>query len=691
CLYRGTQVVDGVGRLVVAAVGDATMLGEIAHSLSEAQPSATAGEAGSRVRNKLSISKDLTPLQRKLETLARQISIIGYIAAAAIFLALLVKGVIDGAVHWPSSAADFTHVTNLLLSYFVIMVIIIVVAVPEGLPMSVTISLALAMRKMTRANALVRQLVACETIGSVTVICSDKTGTLTQNRMQVVDVVTPSGSASQPRTSGTERKSALDWIVLSAAVNSTAELEKKEGRFVAVGNSTEGALLHWLHERGVDYRRLRTQQPELYQFHFSSDRKRMTTVVRAGDRLIALVKGAPEIVLDRSKQTLDSDGAARNLDEQAKDAIKAQLTTAAEQAIRTLGFALRELPPDTPDDEDALHERHESLDRDLTFLGFVSIRDPLRAEVRDSIAECRAAGIEVKMITGDVSVTAGAIAQEIGLLDRSDALVMTSGEFNDQSDAEIVQRLPQLRVLARARPLDKYRLVGLLQERGEVVAMTGDGTNDAPSLKKADVGLAMGISGSEVAKEASKIVLLDDSFATIVSAVRWGRALYENIQRFVQFQLTINVSALVIAFLAPFLGFGEPPFTVLQFLWINIIMDTFAAIALCSEPPRPGLMHERPKRRDENIITAGMLRTLLATAGFFIVIMLVLLLGMKGPPELPGWFAGDGPRSREFPLFTVRQATIFFTTYVLFQIWNLINCRSLVPGVSGFARLHSNG
>jgi Ca2+-transporting ATPase len=295
------------------------------------------------------------------------------------------------------------------------------------------------------------------------------------------------------------------------------------------------------------------------------------------------------------------------------------------------------------------------------------------------------------MITGDNPETARAIAAEIGLLDRPDALVLTSSDFNALTDEQLDPELPRLRVLSRARPLDKLRMVRLLQAQGHVVAMTGDGTNDAPSLKRADVGLAMGLAGTEVAKEASKIVLLDDSFATIVNAVHWGRALYENIQRFVQFQLTINVSALAIAFLAPFLGFGEPPFTVLQFLWINIIMDTFAAIALCSEPPHEGLMRVPPKRRDDNILTPAMRTTILATAAYFVVVMCVLLVGMQRRADgTPGWFAGTSHWSDEFPLFTVRQATIFFTVYVLFQVWNQVNCRSLTPTESGLRRLGSN-
>jgi P-type Ca2+ transporter type 2C len=319
------------------------------------------------------------------------------------------------------------------------------------------------------------------------------------------------------------------------------------------------------------------------------------------------------------------------------------------------------------------------------FVGFVAIRDPLREDVFQALAECRSAGIEVKMITGDNAETARAIGREAGLLDSEHALVLTSDEFNALTDDELKERLPRLRVLARAKPLDKYRLVKLLQEQNHVVAMTGDGTNDAPSLKRADVGLAMGIAGTEVAKEASKIVLLDDAFSTIVRAVHWGRSLYENIQRFIQFQLTINVSALVIAFSGPFLGF-RPPFTVLQLLWINVIMDTFAAIALCSEPPHRGLMNKPPKKRNENIITKSMLRTILGTAAFFIVVMLVLLVGM----EQGDWFAGTGPNSTEFPTLTLRQTTIFFTVYVFFQVWNQINCRSLSTRESGLSGLFAN-
>jgi Ca2+-transporting ATPase len=696
CLYRGTQVVDGLGEMVVSEVGDATNLGQIARRLAaedEEEPGSEAGDnEEKRVRRKLTVSKELTPLQEKLEKLADLISKVGYVAAGAIFLALLVRGLVVGEVGW-SEPGPYVSAGN-LLRYFMYMVIVIVVAVPEGLPMSVTVSLALAMRKMTRANSLVRQLVACETVGSTTVICSDKTGTLTQNKMRVVrlcwegetfDRDTPQWARIEPHLQWPRNGKPLDWIAVNAAVNSTANLEEKGGSLVPVGNSTEGALLLWLHEEGVEYQKLRLQFPALYQIHFSSERKRMTTVIRYGASLLALVKGSPEWVLEQSQSYQAADGSVRPWTPEVREAVRARLKDTAQEAMRTLAFGYALLPADCPGDADGLHSQREALERDLVYVGFVAIRDPLREDVKEAVVQCRRAGIEVKMITGDNVETARAIGREIGLLDRPDALVLTSPELNALADGEAVQALPRLRVLARARPLDKFRIVKLLQEQKEVVAVTGDGTNDAPALKKADVGLAMGRSGTEVAKEASKIVLLDDAFSTIVKAVHWGRSLYENIQRFIQFQLTINVSALVIAFLGPFFGV-KPPFTILQLLWINVIMDTFAAIALCSEPPRPGLMDMPPKKRDENILTPSMLGNVFTTAAFFVVVMMALLLGMR----YGHWFAGVGPLSEEFAPLTDRQVSIFFTVYVLFQVWNEINCRSLVPQVSGFHGLRHN-
>ena len=693
CLYRGTQVADGVGQMVVCAVGDSTMIGQIAAKLSaddgEKEEKTETGQK--RIKEKLTISKEQTPLQEKLTKLADLISKVGYIAAGLIFAALIVFGLISGK--FTSSSFD---AVKYLLDAFVYTVIVIVVAVPEGLPMSVTVSLALAMRKMTRAKSLVRQLVACETIGSATVICSDKTGTLTQNKMQAVrfgwgektfdkgtpNWVSPDSVAPWPRGG-----KPIDWIALNAAANSTAQLEQKdEKKLVAVGNSTEGAMLHWLNDNGVHYQQLRLQFPPLYQIHFSSDRKRMTTVIDYGGRVTALVKGAAEVLMELCTHYLTEDGETKPWSPEANAAVQAGITAAAGQAMRTLGFAFAMLPVGTSVDD--LHTRKDELEKDLVFAGFVAIRDPLRPDVKEAVARCRNAGIEVKMITGDNVETARAIAVEIGLLDTPDAVVLTHDEFEALTDDQLTELMPRLRVLARARPLDKLRIVNILQAQNYVVAMTGDGTNDAPALRRADVGLAMGISGTEVAKEASKIVLLDDAFSTIVKAVEWGRSLYENIQRFIQFQLTINVSALTIAFLGPFLGI-KPPFTVLMLLWINVIMDTFASIALCSEPPRDGLMKMKPKRRDESIVTRGMLITIFTTATFFVVVMIALLCGMK----YGHWFAtggGANPDGWEFDPLNVRQVTFFFTIYVLFQVWNQINCRSLTPVQSGLKGLFRN-
>lgn len=698
CLYRGTQVADGVGLMMVAEVGDGTMIGQIARHLSaegelqDVAEEATADAEAERVKKKLTISKEQTPLQLKLTDLARLISTVGYAAAGLIFLAMIVFGVITGEF-----SKGIVEAIKYLLDSFVYMVIVIVVAVPEGLPMSVTVSLALAMRKMTRANSLVRQLVACETIGSATVICSDKTGTLTQNKMRVDRIwwdgqtferansnwPKPDSEASWPR-----QGSPLDWLALNAAVNSTANLEEKEpGKWVAIGNSTEGALLMWLREAGIVYPNLRLQFSTLHVLHFSSDRKRMTTAIAYDGRVALLSKGAPEVILSHTTHYLAADGSAKPWTPELREKLETALKSAAGNAMRTLGFAYRLMPPGTAADSNGLSEISDDLERDMVFIGFVAIRDPLREDVRGAVAECRDAGIEVKMITGDNIETARAIAGEIGLLDIHDAVLLTHDEFEAMSDEKLMEILPRLRVLARARPLDKLRMVNLLQRQEHVVAMTGDGTNDAPALRRADVGLAMGIAGTEVAKEASKIVLLDDAFSTIVKACHWGRSLYENIQRFIQFQLTINVSALTIAFLGPLFDI-RPPFTVLMLLWINVIMDTFASIALCSEPPRKGLMRMPPKRKNESIVTRPMLTTIFSTAAFFVVVMMAILFGM----EHYDWFAKGTvpPEDYQFFPLNMRQVTIFFTVYVLFQVWNQINCRSLTPERSGLAGLFRN-
>ena len=667
CLYRGTHVVEGIGEMVVAQVGDGTMVGEIAVRLGDVE---AVDDTDHRVLRKLAFTHVTTPLQEKLARLAGLISKVGYAAALAIFVALFLRGLFvvePREIFWPADEDGLLRVVANLLGYVVYMVIVIVVAVPEGLPMSVTVSLALAMRKMTRANSLVKQLVACETIGSATVICTDKTGTLTQNRMSVIRW----GHAGEISEPGTPSES----IALQIAINTTATLEEKNGARIVVGNSTEGALIRWLLDARFDAVPLRKRFTVVSRTAFSSDTKQMVTVVERDGGTWYICKGAPEVVLARCARIAEADGTDRAMADADRSRIEAELARAAGDAMRTLALA------------DKVNPVGGALDTedDLVFQGFVAIRDPLRADAHDAVDRCRAAGIEVKMITGDNPETARAIAREVGLLDSPGAQLLTSAEFNALSDDELKARMKTLRVLARAKPLDKYRLVTLLQEQGEVVAMTGDGTNDAPGLKKADVGLAMGIAGSEVAKEASKIILLDDAFSTIVKAVHWGRALYENIQKFILFQLTINASALTIAFLGPLVGL-KPPSTVLQLLWINVIMDTLAAIALCSEPPRAGLMRSPPKKRNESIITRAMIGSILSTGAFYVAVMMGLLMGM----EYAGWFRGDGPRSEEFHEFSLRQVTIFFTVYVFFQVWNLINCRSLTPTQSGLRGLRRN-
>jgi Ca2+-transporting ATPase len=399
----------------------------------------------------------------------------------------------------------------------------------------------------------------------------------------------------------------------------------------------------------------------------------MSTTINHGSEEITLVKGAPEIIIASCKSMMQQDGTIQNLDAIDLGNIRQAMEQAASQAMRVLGLAIKQK---TTDSDDA-----------LTLCGFICIQDPLRPEVRNAIADCKSAGIQVIMITGDNPITANAIGVEAGLAIEGKTELITSDMLAQMTDEQVKEHLPKLTILARAKPLDKYRIVKLLQEMQHVVAVTGDGTNDAPALKKADVGLSMGITGTEVAKEASKIVLLDDSFSTIVKAVLWGRALYENIQRFLQFQLTINLSALVIAFLGPFIGV-RPPFTVLQLLWINVIMDSFAAIALCSEEPRKGLLLQKPKMRSESIITKTMAWEIVSTAFFFVIAMVALLLGMKNY----GWFSGgmDQNTEWEFSPLNAHQVSIFFTTYVVFQVWNIINCRSLSAYESGLKGVFSN-
>ncbi|HEY9764776.1 MAG TPA: calcium-translocating P-type ATPase, PMCA-type, partial [Chroococcales cyanobacterium] len=504
------------------------------------------------------------------------------------------------------------------------------------------LSLALASRKLVKSKCLVRSMDAAETIGCVTVICSDKTGTLTKNQMNIEHFVL----AQEEDCSDKKAFFALhEFWPVAFAVNSTAELQDERE---VVGSSTEGAFLLALASAGIDYRKIREAHPVVERVPFRSDTKWMSTTVAIDVHHHHFIKGAPEGILEKCRKVETAAGIA-DFSEEMRGRFEAGIKEAADQAMRTLAFARREPGSD-----------------DFVLMGVAAIADPVREEIPSALATCRKAGISVKMITGDNPVTATAIARRIGLLSEGD-LVLTGELFEMMSDEEVSSILTSLKVIARSRPADKKRLVELLQKAGETVAVTGDGTNDAPALKQADVGLSMGIAGTEVAKEASDLVLLDDNFATILEGIRWGRTLYQNIQRFVQFQLTVNVAALAIALFGPFIGV-ELPLTAVQLLWVNIIMDTLAGLALGSELPRKGIMDQTPIKRDASIVTPNMATVIGITSLYFFLVLSLLL---------------------KFPLGANPQ-TFFFTAFVFFQIWNELNARSLDLS-SAFQQLRENG
>ena len=510
-------------------------------------------------------------------------------------------------------------------------VTLIVVAVPEGLPMSVTLSLALNMRRMLKTNNLVRKMHACETMGAITVICTDKTGTLTQNLMQVYDAKLD--------------ESQKNLIAEGIATNSTAFLEEKEGegKPSGVGNPTEVALLLWLNEQGMDYISLRNQAKTVNQLTFSTERKYMATLVDSSvlNARVLYVKGAPEIVMGKC-----------NLEESRVKQYNEQLLAYQNQAMRTLGVAYKVIPENSSTDCAELVK-----EGGLTFMGIFAISDPIRPDVPDAVKKCQSAGIRVKIVTGDTPGTATEIARQIGLWTSEDTERnrITGVEFAALSDEEALERVVDLKVMSRARPMDKQRLVQLLQQKGEVVAVTGDGTNDAPALNHAQVGLSMG-TGTSVAKEASDITLLDDSFHSIATAVMWGRSLYKNIQRFIVFQLTINVVALLSVLLGAFLG-TELPLTVTQMLWVNLIMDTFAAMALASIAPSMDVMNEKPRKRTDFIISSAMRNNIFGVGAGFLIVLMGLLACFK---NMPGGM-------------DVHHLTVFFTIFVMLQFWNLFN------------------
>ena len=621
CIFRGTTVAEGDGIMEVTAVGDNTEIGKTARQAAE-------------------LTGSKTPLNKQLDKLSGVIGKVGFTVAGLTFAALVIRDYALGILTLEFSLENLT----LLLSFFMIAVTLIVVAVPEGLAMSVTLSLAYSMRKMTAGNTLVRKMHACETMGATTVICTDKTGTLTQNKMQVQHF---SAQANED-------------FAKEVALNSTAFLEKgANGELSAVGNPTEGALLLFLAENGYSYKNYREEYKIVKRLPFSTERKYMATIAdfNIPDKVTLLIKGAPEIIFAK----------CANLD------ITAELEKVREyqeKGMRSLAFAKLDIPLlDADNDVAELVAANK-----FNYTGFVAIADPIRVDVPDAMNQCIGAGIAVKIVTGDTSLTAIEIARQAGLWNEGDTIEknhITGSAFAELDDKAATEAALNIKVMSRARPADKMRLVRLLQQSGQVVSVTGDGTNDAPALNYADVGLAMG-TGTAVAKEASDIILLDDSFASVTTAVRWGRSIYLNIQKFIQFQLTINVVALFTALIGPFIGI-EFPLTVTQMLWVNLIMDTFAALALASEPSYKEVMKNKPRGINDFIISKGMMRDIFGVGMVFLAILLGLLV----------WLNKDGNVS-------VYELSAFFTIFVMMQFWNMFNARTLGGNKSAFYRLKEN-
>lgn len=642
-LLRGSTVLEGNAYAEVVCVGAKTEIGRTAVAASE-------------------VTDAVTPLQKQLNRLGKVIAICGASLAGFLLIVLIVRALLNGELPTEWSAYANRSVIGTLLSFFMIAITLIVVAVPEGLAMSVTLSLAYSMRRMTASQCLVRRLHACETIGAATVICTDKTGTLTMNQMRVRDLFLPSAKLSD----GPEGALAAEAF----SVNSTANLGTENGELRVLGNPTEGALLIALHDQGLSYAQIRSAFRMIRQYPFRTEVKMMGTfgVSPVLSTPVLHVKGAPEFVLARCTSFRGEDGRILPLEQTGRERIEEQFRAAQSTGCRTLAFAYRTLKEEKDPGELV------QVAEELVYLGFVSIADPVRPEVPGAVAACRTAGIDVKIVTGDTPVTAGEIGRQIGLwtdgIDRKNG-ILEGREFAALSDEEARERVKTLRLIARARPDDKMKLVKALQANGEVVAVTGDGTNDAPALNYADVGISMGRTGTAIAREASDIILLDDSFGTIEKAVLWGRSLYRNIQRFIQFQLTINVAAVGIALAGPFAGV-ELPLTVIQMLWINLIMDTFAALALATEPPDPTVMNLPPRSPRAFIVTPAMAWNIFGTAAFFLICVLGFLLcsrsaGTESAPET---------------------LTLLFTGFVLLQFWNLLNVRCFGSACSIF---HSPG
>lgn len=642
-VLRGTKVMEGHGLFRVEKIGDNTENGKVF--------------VASQIDNSVK-----TPLTEQLERLGKLITWASYTIAALILIARIIMFFSNFSFEW-------VRFLQYLLDSIMICVTLIVVAVPEGLPMAVTLSLAYSMRRMLKTNNLVRKMHACETMGATTVICTDKTGTLTQNQMRVSEMAIDRE---------TEEHKALAREAI--AVNSTASLDFSDDHHpTTLGNPTEGALLLWLNDQGYDYRQLRTEAEVIDELPFSTERKCMGTLVRSAQlpgKTILYIKGATDIIRNYCSSIMGN---------HSWDEISNQLLTWQNQAMRTLGFACMLI------DDENLHEgviptlldTIKQTGKGLTFQGIVAISDPVRKEVPAAVRECLDAGIDVKIVTGDTPGTAKEIGRQVGIWTEKDCdnCVITGPEFEALSDEELSKRVNSLKIIARARPMDKKRLVEALQAQHQVVAVTGDGTNDAPALKAAHVGLSMG-DGTNVAKEASDITIIDNSFRSIGRAVMWGRSLYQNIQRFILFQMTVNVAACLIVLAGALMG-TQSPLTVTQMLWVNLIMDTFAAMALASLPPSKDVMRDKPRNRKSFIINPAMTRLIIGVGCLFFVILLTLLYMLEHAPiqsmiDFLTW------RNTGHHELTNHELSIFFTLFVMIQFWNMFNARAFATGRSAF-------
>lgn len=657
-LCRGTSVMDGHCIFEVEKVGDFTEYGKVFE--------------GVQIDDSIQ-----TPLNRQLDGLANTITKVSYILAVLVIVGRLV-------VYFNQLNTDFDWISfgGYFLNTLMIAITVIVVAVPEGLPMSVTLSLAYSMRRMMATSNLVRRMHACETMGATTVICTDKTGTLTQNQMKIYDVFGKNFSSA-----GNEQYANL--ITEAIATNSTAYLDFSDKEKIQVlGNPTEGALLLWLNENKKDYLSVRENSSIIAQLTFSTERKFMATLVKSKvlDKYVLYVKGAPEIVMN-----FCNDGGKFNSDISQEEYFQ-KLAQYQSQAMRTIGFAYKVF-----DTEISVFQNGQLTETGLTFMGVVAISDPIRTDVPNAIKECLKAGIQVKIITGDTPGTAKEIARQIGLWDVSstDENHISGTEFASLSDQELRKKISKIKIVSRARPLDKARLVSLLQQQGEVVAVTGDGTNDAPALKTAQVGLSMG-DGTSVAKEASDITIIDNSFSSIGKAVMWGRSLYLNIQRFILFQMTINVAACIIVLIGAFLG-TESPLTVTQMLWVNLIMDTFAALALASLPPSKDVMNDKPRATNSNIISRSMAKGIFGVGGLFVVLLYGLVQYFKHSnitslidfsfADYFGNFFNFTPTENGLSPY---ELSLFFSIFVMLQFWNMFNAKAYHTGRTTFMNLQKS-